>query len=64
MCMHLACSLTASKDPNESWIVVITKINDHIKVTVSNWKSSSPYRNFEVGEDRDISSIYAHLNGM
>jgi hypothetical protein len=64
MCMHLACSLMAPKDPNDSWIVVITKRNGHISASVSDWKSSSPYCNFEIDEDRDISNIYAHLNGM
>ena len=63
MCMHFVCSLTAPKDPNESLIVVITKAKGHIKASVSDWKSSSPYRIIEIGKDRDISNIYAHLNG-
>ena len=64
MCMHFVCSLTASKDSNESWIVVITKTNGHIKASVSDWKSSSPDCIFEISENHDISNIYAHLNGM
>ena len=57
-------SLTASKDPNESWIVVITKTNGHIKASVLDWKSSTPNRNFEIGEDHETTNIFVHLNGM
>lgn len=57
-------SLTASKEPNESWIVVVTKTHGHIKASILDWKSSLPYRNFEIGEDHEISNIFAHLNGM
>ena len=60
--MHFASSLTAPKEPNESWIVVITKENGHIKASVSDWKSSSPDRTFEIGEDHDLSNIYAHVH--
>lgn len=57
-------SLTASKDPIESWIVAVTGTNGHIKASVLDVKSSSPFCTFEIGEDHGISDIYACLNGM
>ena len=56
-------SLTASKDRNESWIVVIIKTCGHIKASILDWKSSFPPRNYEIGEDHDINNICACLNG-
>ena len=59
-------SLTSPKEPNESWIGVVTKTNGIIKVSILDVKASIPIRihNFEVSEVQETSNIYAHLNGM